>query len=770
VKNVQGIKSSKEVAFPASRFTVASLLAAAVMAVLIGRIYLLQVIRGDIYRAKSESNFIQERRIAHNRGAMLDQTGRVLVDNRPSHDVYMTLAFLPDSAHGVRIIRDAIGLSSEEASALDKSLLAAVDLPDDRIMVRDHIDADRCAALEQAVTKSDIDGVVVVYDPLDAARGCLVLARARAFPSRAAVFRRLRDLLGLAPDEMADYVEKAGKKARGLGRFKPTLLIEDTGFDGYARVEAEVALGRLPGIDVVDSKRRRYRHGVFAPHLLGFTNELSAIELEAKKADGYRLGDRVGRRGIEAAFEKTLRGQDGIQRVVVDAKGRRRETPWAASLLGDDAREDPVSGHDLVLTIDERMQRTAETSFLGLAGSVVAIDAKTGFVLALASFPTFDPNDVTGARGGKAWAKLIQDPLRPLTFKAIQDHYAPGSTWKAVTAIAGLREKLITPSTVKMCPGSFRLGRAMWRCYARGGHGPIALLKALQASCDTYFYSLGYELGPDRLADTARLLGFGAPTGIGIDREIPGIVPDRAYYVRHHGAYTPGLVVNTGIGQGDLAVTPLQLAVAYAAIVNGGSVMRPQVVSEVREANGALVLRHDPVEVRHVDLDPAVLTAVKDSLSHVMEGGGTAAGLMWRRDMPELSKWLRESGIRIGGKTGTAQVVRLSKDVDHVKPEDVPYEQRDNAWFVGFAPVENPEIIVVTMTEHGGFGGSMSAPVTAAVMKTFFEEVRPRFVPKPPPMKPPAPRALPGAGIVDEDVARPPAVHDHDGEASHVEP
>lgn len=767
---MQGMKSSKEVAFPAVRFTVASLIAAAVMSVLVGRIYLLQVIRGDLYRAKSESNFIQERRIAHNRGAMLDQTGRVLVDNRPSHDVYMTVAFLPDSAHGVRIIGQTIGLSDDETLALDRSLLAAVEQDDDRVVVREHVDVESCDALEQAIARSEIDGVIAVRDPLDAERGCMVLIRAREFPSRAAVFRRLRELVGLTTEEMQEHQDKAMKKARGLGRFKPTLLLEDSGFDGYARVEAEVALGRLPGIDVVDSKRRRYRQGVLAPHLLGFTNELSATELEARKNDGYRLGDRIGRRGIEAAFEKSLRGQDGIQRVVVDAKGRRRETPWAASLLGDEAREEPVSGLDLVLTIDERMQRTAEETFLGLAGSVVAIDVKTGFVLALASFPSYDPNDVTGARSSKAWAKLVQDPLRPLTFKAIQDHYAPGSTWKAITAIAGLREKLITPNTVKMCPGSFRLGRAMWRCYARGGHGPIALLKALQASCDTYFYSLGYELGPDRLADTGRLMGFGAPTGIGIDREIPGIVPDRAYYVRHHGAYTPGLVVNTGIGQGDLAVTPIQLAVAYAAIVNGGSVMRPQVVAEIRAPDGALVERHEPFEVRHVDLDPAVLTAVKDSLSHVMEGGGTAAGLMWRRDLPELSKWLRESGIRIGGKTGTAQVVRLSKDVDHVKPEDVPYEQRDNAWFVGFAPVENPEIVVVTMTEHGGFGGSMSAPVTAAVMKTFFEEVRPRFVPKPPPMKAPAPRVDPNAVVTDEDATRPHAEQEHEGEGDDGEP
>jgi penicillin-binding protein 2 len=309
----------------------------------------------------------------------------------------------------------------------------------------------------------------------------------------------------------------------------------------------------------------------------------------------------------------------------------------------------------------------------------------------------------------------------------LQEHYAPGSTFKAITAAAGLHEKEITETSSRACPGFFRLGRNSWRCFKREGHGPIALVRALQFSCDSYFYSLGYDLGPDRLSAMGRLFSFGARTGIDIGGESPGIMPDKAYYVRRFGAYTPGLVVNNAIGQGDVTVTPLQLAVAYAAIANGGKVMKPQLVRSVLDARGVVVEDHAPVQVADVGLSAHDLSLLKEALAHVTEAGGTAAGLLSRHDRyADMSAWLRESGMTIVGKTGTAQVVQLSKKVKHVRAEDVAYEQRDHAWFVGFAPYDRPEIVVVTMTEHGGFGGSTSGPVTAEVLRTWFTKVRGR--------------------------------------------
>lgn len=718
------MRSSREPAFTAQRFQIAALVAMCAFLVLIARIYTLQIIRGDVYKAKSESNFVQERRVAHTRGLIYDQQGNVLVDNRPSHDLYMTLAFLPDSERTLRYLSVPLGLDREARLALDQDILRAVDKSDDRVPVREGLAGELCDEVEEIATRRGIGGIDAIATLTDGEETCDVVIHADDFPSRRAVFRRLKLLLDLPEQEIDAAFEKAMRKARGLGRFKPTLLLGDIPFEAYARIESAASLGALPGIDVLDSKKRRYLKGSLGSHMLGFTNELSAEELRSEKGQGYRMGDRIGRRGIEEAFEDHLRGEDGVQKVVVDAKGRRKDTAWAKDLLGDEALTPPTPGHGLVLAIDERMQRTAEQAFLGRAGSVVAIEADTGFVLAMASVPDFDPNEVTGRQSAKVWRMLSRDPLRPLKNKAIQDHYAPGSTFKAVTGLAGLREGIITPSSTRMCPGYFRLGRHSWRCYNRGGHGSIALLKALQKSCDTYFYSVGHELGSDRLAGTARLLGFGSPTGLGLDNEIPGIMPDRAYYQDRLGYYTPGLVVNSSIGQGDVAVTPIQLALAYATIVNGGTLYRPQVVREIRDARGGVVQRFEPEVVSQLNIDPADLNVVRESLSHVTEPGGTAAGLKWRRSLPDMARWVRESGVVIGGKTGTAQVVKLSKNIAHIDPDEVDYMQRDHAWFVGFAPAHDPEVVVVTMTEHGGFGGTMSAPVTAQVLQTWFEQVR----------------------------------------------
>ncbi len=740
---MEEMHGAHEPAFESWRFTVTATITTAVFLVLIGRIYMLQIVRGETYLQKSESNFVQSRRIAHPRGLVFDQAMRPLVDNRPSHDLYMTLAFLPDSEKSLRVLGRPLHWDKKRIQLLDERILDAADgaAP---FVAETSIAPGTCDALRSRIDKKGLSGVRLAEDPVSPDDGCDLVIDPATFSSRKAVFARLKELMNLPPDIVEEAFASAQRKARGLGRFKPTLLFADLPFDAYARIEAALSLGELPGIDVLDSKKRRYLTGASGAHLLGFINELSASEYKEKRKEGYRLGDKIGRRGIERAYEEVLRGQDGTRRVVVDAKGRAKNTEWAKNLLGDEAVDPPVSGNSLVLSVDANMQRVAEQSFLGKAGSVVAMHIPTGFVLALASFPAYDPNEVTGRDSRRVWRKLARDPLRPLRNKALQDHYAPGSTFKAITAVAGLREGLITPTTIKHCPGYFALGRARWRCYNRWGHGAVALTKALQHSCDTYFYKLGYELQHDKLADTAKLLGFGSKPGLGVDREIPGIIPTTAYYQKRFGNRSPGLVINSSIGQGDVTVTPLQLAMAYAAIANGGITYRPQMVHEVRDPDGNVIVHFSPERRSDLGVGADLMHEVRTALSHVTEPGGTAVGLRWRRDMPELSQWVRESGVVIGGKTGTAQVVRLSKSVAHIDPKDVPYEQRDHAWFVGFAPAEDPEVVVVTMTEHGGFGGSMSAPVTAAVIKAYYDHVRGqgRYAPPDPALEGPPPAAL----------------------------
>jgi penicillin-binding protein 2 len=725
------MKSSLEPAFSARRVSVFVVLIGLFFAVLEGRLYLLQVVRGESYLHKSEENFIQERRVAHARGLILDQSGKVLVDNRPAHDVTITAAFLPDSTRALNQLLTPLDLPRTTIAEFDRQILEGVESRA-RVTLTSVDDEDDCDDISQRQARFDVRGVII--EP--ALTGCTISVDAADFPSRAAVFRRLRDLLGLTAEEMKPRIELATMKSSGLGRFKPQVIFEDIGYVDYARILQAISLAEVPGIDVVSTQRRRYRLGSRAAHVLGYLNEVSPDELkkqderiaageQAESDPVYVLGDLVGRKGVEAAYERLLHGTDGVERVVVDAKGRTKGTAWAEALLGDHRITPPTAGRTLVLAIDEDMQRTAEESFGGVAGSVVAIEVNTGYVLALASFPAYDPNAVTGSRAKGLKRQLDLDKNRPWTNKVIQDHYAPGSTFKAITAAAGLRNKLITETSTRACPGFFRLGRATWRCFNRTGHGAIALNKALQFSCDSYFYSLGYELGPDRLAETGRLFSFGSRTGIDIGGESPGIMPDRSYYERRFGSYSGGYVVNNSIGQGDVTVTPLQLAVAYAAIANGGKVMRPRVVREVLDERGNVIDEFLPEELSDVELSPVVLGLIQEALAHVTDPGGTASGLYWKKDRyADMSKWLRESGMTIVGKTGTAQVVTLSKSLQHVKAEDMPYEQRDHAWFVGFAPKEKPEIVVVTMTEHGGFGGSTSGPVTAEVMRTWFTKTR----------------------------------------------
>lgn len=697
--------------FSERKFVVLSLVPVAVFVVLVFRLFYLQVVRGDYYLSRSESNFIQERPISHSRGLIQDQTGVVLVDNRPSHDLYVTFSLLPDITLTLRKMATFLGYKRadiQEATARIKSSKTP-------FVLKKLLDP-QCHQLEAWLQVQHVPGVLL--------QNCEVIVDPVSFPNREAALSDLTTLLGLAQEEMAIYWESAKKKAEGLGQYKPVLFIADLDFDAYARLEAAISLGALPGLALFDSIRRRYVHGPLAAHALGYLNEISSAEL-LKKPE-YNQGQKIGRRGIELMYESVLRGEDGYEKVVVDAKGRRFSDAVERDWLGEDRVEPSVPGKNLILSIDAELQKAAEKAFAGKAGSVVALEVGTGFVLAMASFPSYDPNQIVARNNRKVFQALTKDPLKPWLNKAIQEHYAPGSTFKAVTAIAGFEHGLLKPKDHKYCNGLFHLGRASWRCFKRDGHGSIDVVEALKTSCDVFFYNMGYELGPDRLAETARLLGFGRKTGVELDMEIPGIIPDKAYYMKRLGYYTPGLVVNSGIGQGDVTVTPLQLAVAYDAIVNGGTLYRPQLVREVKDVDNNLLEKRQPAVVSHLKESADNLVLVKEGLSHVMEPGGTVNSLLWRGDLPELSKWLRESGVVVGGKTGTAQVVRLSKSVKHVDPGQVAYLQRDHAWFAGFAPADKPEIVVVAMTEHGGFGGMVSAPVVAEVIKTWYEKVRGR--------------------------------------------
>ncbi|HJO22609.1 MAG: penicillin-binding protein 2 [Myxococcota bacterium] len=515
--------------------------------------------------------------------------------------------------------------------------------------------------------------------------------------------------LGMLLDtESAALRERIGTP-RGRRRFRPVRLVADLPFDHWGRVESHRF--ELPGVLTDVRPRRHYVEGELAAHLLGTIGEISADQLRAAARTDYRSGEVIGQSGIEGLFESHLRGRAGGRNVVVDVAGR---------VVGDplDERE-PAPGGSVTLTIDRDLQRVAEEGFVpevlgepGKRGALVALDPRTGDVLALVSKPSFDPNAFAGGIDTETWQGLANDDWRPLQNRAVAGQYPPGSIYKPILAAAALADGVVTPHDRFFCPGHFRLGRRVYRCWRRGGHGEVDLRDALQQSCDVYFYQLGLQLGIDRLSDFARAFQLGRTTGFPVGDEKPGLVPTRSWKQRRFSEpWQKGETVSASIGQGFSLVTPIQMAVAYAAIANGGVILEPRVVRERVSRDGEVIVTGDPVVRDHLPVAPEYLEVLRDALEAVVaepRGTGTAA---------------RIPGVRVAGKTGTAQVVRL-KHTEDLEEGEIPVRHRDHAWFVGFAPVDAPEIVVVALVEHGGHGGSAAAPIAGKVMQRYFEKQR----------------------------------------------
>ena len=495
---------------------------------------------------------------------------------------------------------------------------------------------------------------------------------------------------------------------RGRARFQPVRLADDLGWESLARVESHRYA--LPGVLTEVRPRRTYPNGPLAAHLLGTIGEVRQEQLDndTGRLNGYRAGDMVGQSGVEALLETQLRGRAGGRNVLVDVAGREVEVL---------DRIEPSAGGRAVLALDLDLQRVAEEALVAtglpgepVAGSVVALDPRNGDVLVLASLPDFDPNAFSG--GGVdpvVWRELMHDPARPLQDRALAGQYPPGSTWKPIVAAAALQEHVRTPTTTVFCPGSFTFGNRSYRCWKKEGHGSVDLHRAIMQSCDVYFYRAGLELGIDRMAEYATGFGLGQRTGIGLEGEKSGVVPSSAWKLAHLGEeWFPGETVSASIGQGYDLVTPLQLAVAYAAIANGGDVVRPRLVLELEGANGQRVAQ-PPEIVSHAPVEAEHLARVRDGLRAVVETPGGTGGKG------------RVPGLAVAGKTGTAQVVKL-EHTEGLKGDAIPWKYRDHAWFVSFAPADDPQIVVAVLVEHGGHGGSAAAPVAQKVMSRWLEK------------------------------------------------
>ncbi len=505
-------------------------------------------------------------------------------------------------------------------------------------------------------------------------------------------------------EEKIDFdEEKLRKNMKKAQPFANVLIKADVNREMVAFVEENNRI--LPGVHLIVEPLRNYVYRDLAAHVLGYLGEISKEKLEEMKESDYHMGDLMGKEGMEFLYENELKGTKGYKQIEVDVAGRElqilRKLP-------------PESGNQLVLTLDLRLQKVLEQLMIGTEeepknGAVVVLKVSTGEILAMASKPSFDPNLFAAGISIKNWRKLIFDKRHPLQNKSIDGQYPPGSTYKIVTALAGLEEKIITPDTSIYCPGHFKLGRGRYRCWKRGGHGSVDLHKALVQSCDVYFYTVGHRLGIDNLAKYAKSLGLGDFTGVNLIGEKTGLVPSTEWKLNaKKEPWLLGETISASIGQGYNLVTPIQQANMLATVINGGLLFKPFLVKGIKDKHGAMIKEVYPKVQTQLKVQSENLELIKEALLGVVnEKRGTG----WRARLKD---------IKVAGKTGTAQVVRL-RAVGSNNEEEIPYEFRDHAWFVAFAPYENPQIAVAVIVEHGGHGGAAAAPIARKIIETYFK-------------------------------------------------
>ncbi|HXZ87537.1 MAG TPA: penicillin-binding protein 2 [Candidatus Binataceae bacterium] len=517
-----------------------------------------------------------------------------------------------------------------------------------------------------------------------------------------ATIERLEKVLN--HDHIAEKLEDA--EDQGRPEFEPVTVDERLEWPQVVALETHQL--ELPGVSLQVNPRRHYIYDSLAAHLLGYVGEVTVRDLN--HLPDYRMGDEIGKFGLERSLETTLRGDSGGQEIEVDSVGRRlrllREIP-----------EKP--GDSVVMTLDLDLQKAAEQAIGNRAGALVAIDPNTGYILAMASFPAFDPNVFAGGITPANWRALAMDPSHPLENRAIQGAYPPGSTFKIVDSIAGLSDRTLTPETTYFCPGGLYYGGREYRCWRKQGHGTISVHRAIVESCDVFFYEVGEHLGIDRIAAWAHALGLGKKTDIELDNERTGTIPSTAWKQRRfHERWYPAETLSVAIGQGYVTVTPLQLADLAAEVANGGTLYKPQFVKEIDALDGSVVKSFPPIIESRVRIDPQVLEEVREGMAGVVnQPDGTAHGA-------------KLDNVIVAGKTGTAQVVKEGQGV-RLKEDALPERYRDHGWFIAFAPVDHPKIAIACIIEHSGHGGSSAGPVVKAVMQKYFEMNPPQGGPPP---------------------------------------
>ncbi len=476
--------------------------------------------------------------------------------------------------------------------------------------------------------------------------------------------------------------EDIRKKFRRSRRFQPVKIARYVDYKTLTILQENRLF--LPGLEWNVEPKRNYHFDRSFAHVLGTLGEIGESELN--RDSEYEPGDIVGKKGVEKALDKELRGQKGFRFLKVDALGRN------AGELSSAKNSLPYPGRDLYLTIDSRLQQYADSLMEGKNGAFVAINVRNGEILTMVSKPDYDLRLFAEAIEPQIWSELMADTSKPLFDRATQATYPPGSTYKMVAAIAALNEDIVTPKWSVFCPGYYRIGRRTVRCWNADGHGEVNVQSAIKYSCNVYFYQLGLKIGIDQWTKYSKIFQFGKKTKIELKTEKPGLVPSKEYYDKVYGkrGWTHGMLANIAIGQGELLVTPLQMAQFAMVLADSGSYYRPHLTKKlVDKLTGEIdSVRTELIKIEGIK--PEVFRMMREGMRQVVAGGtGWRAGV-WR--------------ISGGGKTGTAQTP----------------PKKSHAWYIGFAPFENPEIAVAVIFENGGSGGGVAAPVAGKYLQRYF--------------------------------------------------
>ena len=535
--------------------------------------------------------------------------------------------------------------------------------------------------------------------------------------------KEISSIIQIAPHHI---IEKVHLEEQKYGPFRPIVIKKHLNLKQVFRLK--FLQWNYTGINIQETIIRHYPLKENGAHLFGYLSEITKNQIPVfnkkyGKKFHFQSGDLIGKSGLESAWEYELRGENGFSFVEVDVHNRKSLSNIAG--LWSFKPKEPIPGKNLILTIDKDLQKTAFLSLLrndkiGPRHGSVVVMKTNGEILSWVSYPSYNPNTFSMGLSTTSWMKLADNPNNPLRNKPIQDHYAPGSIFKPLVALAALQEGVITAKTLINSPKELVFGRRTYHDYRRTGHGEINIISAIERSANVFFYKLGINLGIDTIAKYARLFHLGKKTSIKLEGEVTGFIPDSKWKKKHLGeAWQPGEDLVHAIGQGFILVTPLQMAVFYNIIATSGKIVKPLIVKKVTDINNK-VIKVFPSQVINTINDQQIkkehFKTLRNGLTQVVHGSqGTA-------------KWWKVKNMKIAGKTGTAQVMSFSKDSIYEKCQKKPLKQRHHGWFVAMAPADEPEIIISVLTEHSCSGSGGSAPVAYDIIRAYFENKKRREV------------------------------------------